>query len=98
MIYRLNRGLRDDQVDMCVGCMPMVNAVAGGVIYSRNPLDRSDERIFIHSAFGLPKAVVDGSVEADILVVTRNPAEIEQEHIAAKRKIRLLPGRRHPPA
>ena len=86
MIYRLNRGLRDDQVDMCVGCMPMVNAVAGGVIYSRNPLDGSDERIFIHSAFGLPKAVVDGSVEADLLVVTRNPAQIEQERIAVKRE------------
>ncbi|HXH48801.1 MAG TPA: PEP/pyruvate-binding domain-containing protein [Terriglobia bacterium] len=86
MIYRLNRGLRDDQVDMCVGCMPMVNAVAGGVIYSKNPLDKSDERIFIHSAFGLPKAVVDGSVEADLLVVTRNPSQIEQEHIAVKRE------------
>jgi pyruvate, water dikinase len=86
MIYRLNRGLRDDQVDMCVGCMPMVNAVAGGVIYSRNPLDRSDERIFIHSAFGLPKAVVDGSVEADLLIATRNPPQIEQEHIAVKKE------------
>ncbi len=86
MIYRLSRGIRDDDVDMCVGCMSMVNAVAGGVIYSRNPLDRSDERMFIHSAFGLPKAVVDGSVEADLLVVTRNPAQIEQEHIAVKRE------------
>jgi pyruvate,water dikinase len=86
MIYRLNRGLRDDDVDMCVGCMPMVNAVAGGVIYSKNPLDRRDERVFIHSAFGLPKAVVDGSVEADLLVVTRNPAQIEQKRIATKRQ------------
>jgi pyruvate,water dikinase len=86
MIYRLGRGLRDDQIDMCVGCMPMVNAVAGGVVYSRNPLDRSDDRIFIHSAFGLPKAVVDGTVEADLLVVTRSPARIEQEHIAVKRE------------
>jgi pyruvate, water dikinase len=86
MIYRLDRGLRDDDVDMCVGCMPMVNAVAGGVVYSRNPLDRSDERVFIHSAFGLPKAVVDGSVEADLLVVARNPARVEQKSIAIKRQ------------
>ncbi len=84
MIYRLHRGLRDEDIDMCVGCMSMVNAVAGGVVYSRNPLDRRDERVFIHSAFGLPKAVVDGSVEADLLVVTRNPARIEQERIATK--------------
>ena len=86
MIYRLNRGIRDDDVDMCVGCMSMVKAVAGGVVYSRNPLDERDERVFIHSAFGLPKAVVEGSVEADLLVATRNPARIEQERIAIKRQ------------
>ncbi|MGA8184649.1 MAG: PEP/pyruvate-binding domain-containing protein [Terriglobia bacterium] len=86
MTYRLNRGIRDDDVDMCVGCMSMVDAVAGGVVYSRNPLDKHDERVFIHSAFGLPKAVVEGSVEADLLVVTREPARIEQEHIATKRQ------------
>ena len=39
IIYRLNRGIRDRDIDMCVGCMSMVNAVAGGVVYSRNPLD-----------------------------------------------------------
>ena len=86
MTYRLNRGIRDDDIDMCVGCMSMVSAVAGGVIYSRNPLDGRDDRIFIHSAFGLPKGVVDGSVAADLVVVSRNPTRIEERHIAEKRQ------------
>jgi pyruvate,water dikinase len=86
MIYRMNRGIRDDDVDMCVGCLSMVNAVAGGVVYSRNPLDKGDDRIFIHSAFGLPKAVVEGTVEADLLVVTRDPARIDQKHVATKQQ------------
>ncbi len=65
----------------------MVNAVAGGVIYSRNPLDVRDERIFIHSVFGLPKSVVDGSVAADLFVVSRNhPPQIVEKHIAEKRQ------------
>ncbi|MGO9021434.1 MAG: PEP/pyruvate-binding domain-containing protein [Syntrophobacteraceae bacterium] len=85
--YRLNRGIRDEDVDMCVGCMSMVNAVAGGVIYSKNPLDTRDERIFIHSVFGLPKSVVDGSEAADLFVVSRNhPPQIVKKLIAEKRQ------------
>ncbi|MGA2403364.1 MAG: PEP/pyruvate-binding domain-containing protein [Syntrophobacteraceae bacterium] len=86
IIYRLNRGIRDEDIDMCVGCMSMLNAIAGGVIYSRNPLDVRDERIFIHSVFGLPKSVVDGSVSADLFAVSRNhPLQIVEKHISEKR-------------
>jgi pyruvate,water dikinase len=84
--YRLNRGIRDEDVDMGVGCMSMVNAVAGGVIYSKNPLDARDERIFIHSVFGLPKSVVDGSVAADLFVISRDPLRLVEKQIAEKRQ------------
>jgi pyruvate,water dikinase len=87
IVYRLNRGIRDEDLNMCVGCISMVNAVAGGVIYSKNPLDVRDARIFIHSVFGLPKSVVDGSVAADLFVVSRNhPPQIVEKHIAGKRQ------------
>jgi pyruvate,water dikinase len=85
--YRLNRGIRDEDIDMCVGCTSMVNAVAGGVIYSRNPLDVRDERVFIHSVFGLPKSVVDGSVASDLFVVSRDhPPRIVEKQVAEKRQ------------
>ncbi|MEF3696113.1 PEP/pyruvate-binding domain-containing protein [Desulfolutivibrio sp.] len=71
MTYRLNRGIPDEDIAMCVGCMAMVRAAAGGVIYSRNPLDIRDDSIFVHSSWGLPKTVVDGSVACDEFVVSR---------------------------
>ncbi len=87
IIYRLNRGIRDRDIDMCVGCMSMVNAIAGGVIYSRNPLDILDERIFIHSVFGLPKSVVDGSAAADLFAVSRDgPLRVVEKCISEKRQ------------
>ena len=87
IIYRLNRGIRDEDIDMCVGCMSMVNAIAGGVIYSRNPLDVRDERIFIHSVFGLPKSVVDGSVSADLFAdLEESPLRIVEKQISEKRQ------------
>ncbi len=71
MAYRLNRGIPDEDVPMCVGCMLMVEAESGGVMYSRNPLDIRDDSIFVHAAWGLPKLVVDGAGENDEFVIAR---------------------------
>ncbi len=69
MTYRLNRGIRDEDVAMCVGCMTLVDARAGGVMYSRNPLDVRDASVVINSVWGLPTAVVDGTTPTDLFVV-----------------------------
>ena len=70
--YKLNRGFRDEDIAMCVGCLAMVDAKVGGVIYTRNPLDDKDDAIFINSIWGLPKAVVDGNELCDLFVVSRD--------------------------
>lgn len=83
--YRLNRGIPHEDVAMCVGCMAMVEAVAGGVMYSTNPLDIRDCSIFINSVWGLPKAVVDGSVDPDVIVVNRgDPMVVAEKQIKDK--------------
>ncbi|MBU0990746.1 MAG: PEP/pyruvate-binding domain-containing protein, partial [Proteobacteria bacterium] len=83
MAYRLNRGIRDEDVAMCVGCMAMMDAVSGGVVYSRNPLDFSDETLVINSVWGLPKAVVDGSAASDLFIVSRGePMAIIRREVA----------------
>ncbi len=69
--YRLNRGIRDEDVPMCVGCLQMVHARSGGVLYTRNPVDIRDEVLIINSVWGLPKSVVDGSTATDQFVVRR---------------------------
>ncbi|NJL58853.1 MAG: hypothetical protein HC887_03570 [Desulfobacteraceae bacterium] len=91
--YRLNRGFRDEDISMCVGALVMVDAVCGGVIYSRNPVNIADDSVFINSAWGLPKSVVDGSVDCDLIVVSRTePMSVIREDIKNKeKKICLLP-------
>ena len=83
--YRFERGFRDEDVHMSVGCMEMVDAAAGGVMYSKNPVDISNDFIFINSAWGLPKSVVDGSVDCDLFVISRDtPMRIVYEDIKLK--------------
>ena len=83
--YRLNKGILDEDIDMCVGCMSMAGGTAGGVIYSRNPLDIRDSRIFIHSVWGLPKSVVDGSAATDLFIVAGGePPVLAQKDVPQK--------------
>jgi len=85
MIYRLNRGIRDEDLSMCVGCLEMVDASSGGVVYSRNPVDDSDDSIYINAAWGLPKSVVDGSDSIDLVVVSRkHPLSVVRTEIGDK--------------
>ncbi len=83
--YRLAKGIPDEDVAMCVGCMAMVAARSGGVVYSRNPLDIRSAEVFVHSAWGLAKTVVDGAVDSDLFVLRRgDPPSLAQSRIAHK--------------
>ena len=85
MTYRLNRGIPDAEVPMCVGCMSMVDAVCSGVIYTASPVNIRDNRIEVHSVWGLPKPVVDGSTNTDLFVVSRdNSLKILTKEIPVK--------------
>lgn len=84
MAYRLSRGVREKDVAMCVGFMIMVDAVAGGVMYTGNPMDRADNAIAVNSVWGLPKAIVDGSAPSDFLRISRDSLEIIEKNIAHK--------------
>lgn len=85
--YRLNRGFKDEDIDMCVGCITMVDASSGGVAYTRHPFDVRDDAVYIQSTWGLPKAVVDGSVNCDLFVVDRGASlRVRHKEIETKEK------------
>lgn len=58
---------------MAAGVLSMVNAKAGGVMYSKNPNNPESENIIINAVKGLGKLVVDGAVTAETYIVSRKP-------------------------
>jgi pyruvate,water dikinase len=81
MVYRRQHGLRDEDIEMAVGCMAMIDAAAGGVIYTSDPQAGEDRRVRISAAIGLPKTVVDGRFDADLFVVDRELLTIVDRQI-----------------
>ncbi len=69
--YRFNKGFRDEDIIMCVGCMTMVEAVSSGVMYSKDPDDINNDIVVINAVPGLGKAAVEGSVSPDLFVVSK---------------------------
>lgn len=83
--YRYNFGYRDEDVPMSVGCLTMVDATAGGVMYTQNPMDGDDDFIHISSTWGLTKSVVDGNVDCDQFIASKSiPREIIFQDIREK--------------
>jgi len=85
MTYRLSRGLREDGVVMCVGCMEMIDATAGGVIYTRDPMGKHEDALVVSAVPGLPSAIVDGTANADSWLLDRESLFIRKAVIADKK-------------
>src|SRR3990172_6140779 len=84
MLYRLARGIRDEEVAMCVGCCVMIEAHAGGVSYSQGPAG-DDRAVVVASVFGLPQAVVDSGAPCDVYRLSREGSpRLLETHLAVK--------------
>ncbi len=73
IFYSKTKGFSEGEMVMAVGVLNMVDAIAGGVMYSRDPNDPSADHILINAVHGLGVWVVDGTVTPDTYTVSRHP-------------------------
>ncbi len=85
--YRRRRGYRHEDIEMCVGCMVMVDAAVSGVVYSRDPGDARREVLRINCAAGAGKGVVDGTNLVDLFLVDR-----QSPYAVVHRELRQMSG------
>ncbi|MDH5201763.1 MAG: PEP-utilizing enzyme, partial [Nitrospirota bacterium] len=82
LFYYKTKGFREFDMVMSVGVLEMIDARAGGVMYSRDPNDPDSDSILINAVRGLGKCVVDGTMTPETYVVSRsNEMKIIQKKI-----------------
>ncbi len=69
--YRRKRGYRHEDIEMCVGCLIMVDALISGVMYSRDPGEEQSTVMRINATSGIARGVVDGTTATDLYLVSR---------------------------
>ncbi len=84
IFYYRTKGFAEEEMAMAVGVMRMVAARAGGVLYTRDPLDPGREVMVLNGVWGLGTAVVDGAAPADTIVVDRASGAIVEQRTAEK--------------
>ncbi|MDJ0622840.1 MAG: PEP/pyruvate-binding domain-containing protein [Desulfocapsaceae bacterium] len=79
--YRRRRGFRHEDIEMCVGCLAMVNANVSGVAYSTYPA-AAGPTVRIVATQGLGSGVVEGSAQSQTYLVNREEPHLFIEEIA----------------
>ena len=84
IFYYRTKGFAEEEMAMAVGVMRMVAARAGGVLYTRDPLEPGREVMVINGVWGLGTGVVDGAAPADNFAVDRASGAIVERRVAEK--------------
>lgn len=92
IVYRLHQGITLDASAMAVACMEMVDSVAAGVLFTRHPVDLLSDSMVINAAWGLGAAVVDGEMEPDTWLFSREDAPRPLARNVVCKAHRLTPG------
>jgi len=90
LVYRYITGLRDADMPMSIGCLQMIDAKAGGVLFTKDPMNVK-EGIIIQAVRGLGTKVVDGSVTPQEFIIDRNGSGKILEFKNGNQEFRTVP-------
>lgn len=93
LVYRINYGLTDMETPMAVLVVEMIDAMAGGVMYTRQLDDASSGILEVHSVFGLGELLVQGKITPDLFKVHKEKKPEIAEKFAGEKNIRMVVGR-----
>ena len=82
--YRINFGLSDIETPMAVLCMEMINAKAGGVMYTHDFEYPESDHVVIHSTRGPGDLLVGGRTSPDVIRVSKKGPSIVSAEVKEK--------------
>jgi rifampicin phosphotransferase len=82
--YRRKQGVNEADLAMAVVVQKLVPAEVAGVLFTRDPLDRTGKQVLVEASWGLGESVVSGRVTPDRFHVDRESGTILDRHISVK--------------
>lgn len=82
--YRRHQGISEDGLAMAVVVQRLIPAEVAGVLFTRDPLDTTGNRMLVEASWGLGESVVSGKVAPDRFHLDRTTGRIVEQHIAPK--------------
>lgn len=87
--YKANKGIRDEDIPMCVCCLQMVDASASGVLYTQDPFH--PDRIFVTAGWGLGPSIVLGEMSPETYVLDKKTGALLEKR-RSNQSVMLVPG------
>lgn len=87
LFYCKTKGFSEGDLVMAVGILSMVEAKAGGVIYTRDPNEAGKHTAIVNAVWGLGKAVVDGTENPQSFIVSREDGGILERKVPQQHKM-----------
>ncbi|MBI4876015.1 MAG: hypothetical protein HY822_15370 [Acidobacteria bacterium] len=85
LFYRLSSGLLEADSPMAVLFLPILDARASGIMYTRDPSDPKSKTLWITATRGLGVDIASGRAPADLFILERHaPHRAVERHIAHK--------------
>ena len=92
--YRLSTGVAESASPMAVLFLPVIDAAASGILYTRDPEHPRSDALWLTSTRGLGLDIASGRVAADLFIIShkRPHAVLDQRVVTKEQKIVLNPG------
>ncbi|RJP60225.1 MAG: phosphoenolpyruvate synthase [Deltaproteobacteria bacterium] len=88
--YQLLHGILGESAEMAVGCITMVDALASGVVFSRDPNQPDSGQVLIQAIRGLGVPLVEGKTSPESIFVSRENRGCVITRIPSQQKSRLV--------
>ena len=85
--YRVRKGFKHEEVLIAVVVQVMINADKSGVIFSRDPVEFTDN-VVIEAVYGLGEGIVSGRIKPDHYVVSRDLEILKKE--TSEKKVAIV--------
>ncbi len=94
LFYYKNKGFKEEEMAMGVAVLPMINAKASGVLFTRQPEAADQDAVLINAVWGLGQYAVGGVINPDhYLVAYDPPGKVIEQRIPGKEVMLVnLPG------